>query len=237
MNNNNKNNCIICGSEIVYFEKPRPVKCIYCNKDFESDTVCSKGHYVCDRCHSMPALDFIEKHCVSSSSENPIEMADYLMRDKRVKMHGPEHHFLIPAVLLSSYYNTVNKPELKTEKLHIARKRAAKVYGGNCGFLGNCGAAVGTGIYVSILTGATPLSYNEWSLSNLMTSKSLYSIAMSGGPRCCKRNTFLAITDAVTFTKNKFDVKLSSDEKVKCSYSNLNNECLKEKCKFYKIQQ
>lgn len=161
-------------------------------------------------------------------------MADFLMQDSRVKMHGPEHHFLIPAVLLSSYYNAANKPELKIDKIQTARKRASKVYGGNCGFLGNCGAAVGTGIYVSLLTGATPLSHNEWSLSNLMTSKSLYSIAMSGGPRCCKRNTYLAVTDAVTFTENKFYVKLDCNKKTKCSYSNLNNECLKEKCKFFK---
>ena len=227
MNNNNKNNCIICGSEIVYSEKPKQVKCIYCNKSFESDTVCSKGHYVCDKCHSMPALDFIEEYCTNSSSLNPIEMADFLMRDRRVKMHGPEHHFLIPAVLLTSYYNAINKPDLKLEKLQTARKRAAKVYGGNCGFLGNCGAAVGTGIYVSLLTGATPLSHTEWSLSNLMTSKSLYTIAMNGGPRCCKRNTYLSIIDAATFTKEKFDVKLTCSKNIKCSYSNLNNECLK----------
>ena len=36
--------------------------------------------------------------------------------------------------------------------------RATDIKGGFCGFYGNCGAAVGTGIYVSIITGATPLT-------------------------------------------------------------------------------
>ncbi|VUT25840.1 MAG: hypothetical protein MOIL_01256 [Candidatus Methanolliviera sp. GoM_oil] len=58
-----------------------------------------------------------------------------------------------------------------------------KNLGGFCGYHGDCGAAVGTGIFISLITDATPLSKHEWKLSNLMTAKSLLSIANHGGPR------------------------------------------------------
>jgi hypothetical protein len=45
-----------------------------------------------------------------------------------------------------------------------------------------CGAGMGTGIFISIVTGATSLSIEEWRLSNLATAKSLLSISEHGGP-------------------------------------------------------
>ena len=65
-------------------------------------------------------------------------------------------------MLLASYYNIRNEPELKEKKIEDARKRAVNVLGGFCGFYGACGAAVGTGIFISVITEANPLSRDEW---------------------------------------------------------------------------
>jgi len=43
------------------------------------------------------------------------------------------------------------------------------------------------------MTGANPLSGLEWKMCNLMTAQSLKEIAMHGGPRGCKCDTFLAL--------------------------------------------
>jgi hypothetical protein len=155
------------------------------------------------------------------------------MRNPKVKMHGPEHHFLVPAVLLSSYYNIKSNPQEKEAKIREARERASKVPGGFCGYFGDCGAAVGTGIFVSLITDATPLSISEWRLANMMTSKSLLSIAEHGGPRCCKRNSYLAIVQATDFLKDNFDVEMKVNKKIKCQFHDLNKQCLREKCTFY----
>ena len=96
------------------------------------------------------------------------------------------------------------------EKIAKARQRAEHVLGGFCGFYGNCGAAVGTGIFMSLITDATPLSHEEWRLSNLMTARSLLTIAHAGGPRCCKRNSFLAIAEAVRFAQERFGVEMAA---------------------------
>jgi hypothetical protein len=155
------------------------------------------------------------------------------MRNPVVKMHGPEHHFLLPAVLITSYYNIKKNYREKDMKLKEARLRASTILGGFCGSHGDCGAAVGTGIFISLITNSTPLSIEGWKLSNLMTAKSLHIIANRGGPRCCKRNTYLAILEAVKFLKQNFGVVMHIRKDIRCEFNDFNEECLKEKCQFY----
>jgi len=231
--NSHKTGCIICGKELVYTETAQEVQCVYCNRTFSKNEKCIDGHYVCDRCHSASANELIQIVCTQTESEDPLEIAITLMRNPTVKMHGPEHHFLIPAVLLSSYYNTTNKPEEKKQKIQQARKRAEKVLGGFCGFYGNCGAAVGTGIFLSLITNATPLSEQEWKWSNLITAQTLFSVAKHGGPRCCKRNTYLALIEATTFLRKHFDVYIPVNKTLKCEFNDLNKECKKFECPFF----
>jgi len=227
-------NCLICGAELKYRADKHPVTCVLCGKEIEADVACARGHYVCDACHSLPAAEYIARYTVASELLNPLEMAGNLMRDPRVNMHGPEHHFLVPAVLLAAYYNATKQSGKKAEKIKIARSRAAQVPGGFCGMHGDCGAAVGVGIFTSVITGATPLSNKEWRLSNLATAKSLLSIAENGGPRCCKRNTFLALQSGIKFVQENFHVTLPADDAIICEFTDLNKECIKRRCPFYK---
>ena len=82
---------------------------------------------------------------------------------------------------------------------------------------------------------STPLSIREWKRSNLMTARSLLTITKHGGPRCCKRNTFLAIKEAIKFLKTHFDFTLKIDKKIRCDFTDLNKERLKQQCPFYAI--
>ena len=226
--------CVICGKELVY-GATEALECSYCHKIYDSNVKCLDGHFVCDRCHSASANELIESFCSASTLEDPLEMALTLMRNPVVKMHGPEHHFLVPAVLITSYYNIRKDYSEKGLKIKEARKRASNILGGFCGSHGDCGAAVGTGIFISLITNSTPLSIKEWQLSNLMTSKSLYTIANRGGPRCCKRNTYLAIIEAVKFVKENYSVVMKIRKDIRCEFNDLNEECLKEKCQFYEV--
>ncbi len=228
-----KSGCLVCGSELKYLQEYVEKECFYCKNKVQSNVSCSKDHFICDRCHSLSALDLIEEYCLTTTSINPVEIANVLMHSDAIKMHGPEHHYLVPAVLLAAYCNLQNDAT-KKEKLAIAKQRAEKVPGGFCGTHGNCGAAVGTGIFISIITKATSLSGNEWQLSNMMTATSLMAIAKHGGPRCCKRDTFLAITETVDYLKNLFEIEMPFNE-IKCDFSEYNKQCLHEKCTFYKL--
>jgi len=223
---------MICGQPLVYSQSLLS-ECSYCHSEFLTQVRCKAGHYVCDSCHSATGNDAIEAVCQSTTLQDPIEIALTLMRDTRIMMHGPEHHFIVPAVLLAAYYNTIHQPALKKAKILKARQRADNVLGGFCGYYGTCGAAVGAGIFISLITDASPLSREEWRLSNLITAKSLRSIADHGGPRCCKRNSFLAISSATEFVKTYFDVSLPAKQHVTCEFSDLNNECLGNGCPYY----
>lgn len=227
-----RSGCVVCGEELVY-GKSEKLECYYCHQVFDANVKCKEGHYVCDKCHSLPANDLIEHYCTTSRLEDPLELALILMRNPRVKMHGPEHHFLVPAVLLATYYNIKGDQKEKKLKIEEARLRSSRILGGFCGFYGDCGAAVGTGIFISLITGATPLCTQEWKLSNMMTARSLSSIANHGGPRCCKRNTYLAINEAVNFLKENFGIQMKINRNLKCEFNDLNKECLKEECPYY----
>lgn len=227
--------CMICGQELIYTEDYKEVTCVYCQKIYKSNVRCAEGHYVCDDCHAMDSVKLIENYCRETTKTNPLEMAIELMKNPAINMHGPEHHFLVPAVLISAYYNSLGNKDPKTKKLALAKTRAKDIKGGFCGFYGNCGAAVGTGIYVSIITEATPLTRDSWALANLMTGTTLIALAKIGGPRCCKRNSFAAIEAAAKFTEEHFKVKLYDYEQHSpiCSFKSRNRECLKDECPFY----
>jgi len=66
-----------------------------------------------------------------------------------------------------------------------------------------------------------------------MTAKTLSKVAEYGGPRCCKRNTFIAIIEAVNFLKNRFNENIKIDRDVLCTFSDLNNECIQDQCPFH----
>jgi hypothetical protein len=224
---------MVCGKPLRYLESPEQHECAYCHQVQTANALCVDGHFVCDRCHQLGADDAIEQYCTKTTETDPIRMAITLMQNPVVNMHGPEHHFLVPAVLLAAYCNVVGQPDKKANLLAVARDRAGMIRGGACGFMGDCGAAVGTGIFISLVTGATPLSRHEWQQANLVVAQSLTTIALHGGPRCCKRNTFLALQGAVAFAEKSLGVKIPIDPNVTCTFYDMNNECRTTDCPFY----
>jgi hypothetical protein len=227
-----KAGCNICGEELHYSQEQALMQCEYCGAMQISNVECPNGHFICDGCHQSTANELIWKYCLYSPSIDPMDMAVKLMKTPAIKMHGPEHHFLVPAVLVAAYYNKLGDARAKEKKLLVALKRAESVPGGYCGTHGTCGAAIGVGIFFSIITGSTPLSEKVWSLSNRITGESLLEIARHGGPRCCKRDSFLVIRKAVDSLRSEFNVKLPTSAVV-CTFHHLNKQCKFENCIFY----
>lgn len=230
--------CLICGKPIVYFEKAHQMECMMCHKTFESYASCEDGHYVCDECHAAKGIQVIMEGCKTSSSKNPISLMQELMENPYIYMHGPEHHVMVGAALLTAYYNCGgydrNKGREEFEKdLEEMKARGSEYPGGSCGLWGCCGAAVSTGMFMSIITKATPLTGKSWKYSNMMTSKALEAIAELGGPRCCKRDSFTAVQRAVEFVKETFGVQMELPEKIQCDFSSENQQCLKKGCPYH----
>ena len=224
-----KDECLICGAPLIYLEKDMEVECALCHKKEQSKTMCKQGHYVCDSCHTG-GMDTILGVCLAETSKNPIHILQKLMALDFRHMHGPEHHVLVGSALLTAYKNAGGEIDLEKALVEM-QSRGKKVPGGACGFWCACGAGISAGMFVSIITGATPLANEAWGLSNKMTSVALGAIGEVGGPRCCKRDSYLAITQAVKFVQENFGVEMELDE-IKCTHSALNNQCIKERCPF-----
>jgi len=224
-----KEECLICRAPLEYLGHSTSMVCALCGKQRESAAQCVNGHYVCDECHTQ-GVDSIIGLCLNSSSKNPFVIFSQLVDLPFCHMHGPEHHIMVGASLLTAYKNAGGNIDLEPSLTEMLR-RGKLVPGGICGFWGSCGAAVSSGIFVSIVTGATPLSGAEWGLSNLMTSRSLAAMAAIGGPRCCKRNAFIAIIEAAKFCSEHFEIELETNGIV-CTHYTKNNQCIGNKCPF-----
>ena len=235
--NNMKNEeCLICGAPLEYLEQDTLMECVLCHKQEPSKTRCTEGHYVCSDCHTA-GMDSIVALCMAETSKDPIAILEKMMSQSFCHMHGPEHHVLVGAALLTAYNNAAAdtmKVDLQSGLLEVM-SRGRQVPGGACGYMGACGAAVSTGIFLSVVTRNTPLSTETWQLCNLMTARALEQVALNGGPRCCKRDSYLSILTAVDFVKEHLGVEMEK-AKVKCSRSRINNQCIGKKCPFSPVK-
>lgn len=226
--------CLICGAPLVYLPKDEEMECAVCHKTFLSAARCEKGHYVCDSCHKR-GLDAMRGVCLSETSRDPVKILNRLMRMPFCHMHGPEHHVLTGAALVTAYRNAGGNVDLE-DALYKIETRGSAVPGGSCGFCGACGAAVSSGIFISVISGATPLSEEPFALSNRMTALALSRIADAGGPRCCKRDAYLTISAAVPFVKEHFNVEMELSP-IRCGFFPKNNQCIRERCPFFPEKQ
>ena len=230
--------CEICGKELVYATKPEDfneLNCEFCGNEFNTNVYCEDGHYICDECHIKGPKEIIEKICEETDIKDPFELVDLIMKHPNFKMYGPEHHVITPAVILTSLKNNnIKKPngdEISLFDIKEAIRRASKIPGGWCGFYGSCGAGMGSGVAISIFTGATPSTDEPRTLANQMTSRSLAKIA-DNLEHCCKRSVKLAICETLEFLKEKFDIELKYTYS-KCMFSGFNDKCEKEKCPIF----
>ena len=221
--------CLICNAPLEYLTQDEIMECAICHKHEPSKTRCVDGHYVCSDCHTE-GMDRIFGLCLSETSSDPVAIIRRMMDMPFCHMHGPEHHVMVGAALLTAYKNAGGSIELETALQEMYRRGKA-VPGGACGFWGACGAGISAGQFMAIVTRSTPLAEEPWGLSNQMTSKALDRIGTVGGPRCCKRDSWLAILAAIDFVRDRLGVEMDKTVPV-CSYSAKNNQCIGSRCPF-----
>jgi len=224
------NNCGVCARPLIYATESVTKTCAICGKEEKTNIYCPAGHYVCDTCHSKAAIEVLKQVLNSTKSTDPAEIIEQVMAHPSVPMHGPEHHTIVPAAIITAVRNAgYQVPEGAIEK---AIERASKVPGGWCGLYGDCGAAVGIGIAVSVLTSATPLTGKDRSLALGATSFGLARM-LDGQPRCCKRASRVAVGASVDYLNDKLGIKLTKSKGIPCTYTVRNQQCAKKECPYY----
>jgi hypothetical protein len=225
-----REHCGVCGLPLVYATDPRRVECAFCGRVAETLIRCPSGHFVCDVCHGREALAVLGEWLEASSATSPLDLLERAMAHPAVSMHGPEHHAIVPAVIVAAARNAGYpvRPGAVAEAL----RRGAKVPGGWCGFYGACGAGIGVGIATSVLTGATPLTGQPRRLANEATAFALDRM-QDGHPRCCKRASRRAVAAAGEFLAARLDISLTMVGRAACTSVARNRECVRGLCPYF----
>lgn len=174
----------------------------------------------------------IIEECLSMKSINPVDIFKTIASKDYIRIHGPEHHVLDGAALLTAYCNAGGNIDLAAA-LEELMKRGLAMPGATCGMWGVCGAVTSMGAALSIIDGTGPLSTDDtWGKHMHFTSKALSKLADVGGPRCCKRDAFLSFQEAIKNINDNYDVALEISDIV-CDFSDENQQCIGDRCPFY----
>ncbi len=224
--------CLVCGSELRYYTKERQRDCYYCGENKAANASCHNGHFVCDSCHQHKGVAVIKKICTEAVIEDMITLMKKIRSKSAIAMHGPEHHAMVPGIILSSYRargGKVGKKDILT-----AIERGSRVPGGVCGFWGTCGAAIGAGIAFSVILEATPLTPRQRQMAQGVTAKILEKIAGFQAARCCQRESVLALQEAAALSKDILPVSLLAEDTLACAQYAMNKECIRKACSLWK---
>ncbi len=224
--------CLICGAPLVYLSAVEERECAQCGKVNGADAVCREGHFVCDACHVEDPKELIRAVCTETPETDMIRLLRRVRSDPRIPMHGPEHHALVPAVILATYRNLGG--EITEQDILTGLERGLSLPGGSCGFMGICGSAVGVGIAFSIILRGNPLAPKPRQRAQRTVSEIARALSGREAARCCRRESFLALREAARLSEGLLPVRLRADEDYPCDQYRTNKECIRAGCPLFR---
>ncbi len=219
---------MVCGKPLQYASRNEIRACMYCREESPANAWCVKGHFVCDRCHSASAADIIERACIENTRRDMLPLLARLRSHSAIPVHGPEHHAMVAAIILSACRNS--GCEISVEAIRTGIQRGLRVAGGSCGFSGVCGAASGVGIAFSLILGANPVKGREKKLVQSAVLEVMRRLAEREAPRCCLRASTDALQCAADISEKYLPVTLHAGTPAPCRQQSDNRECIGRAC-------
>jgi MoaA/NifB/PqqE/SkfB family radical SAM enzyme/SAM-dependent methyltransferase len=220
--------CMVCGAELEYLTEYREMTCAFCGEKHEANGHCVNDHFVCDKCHSEDGMAVLPHLLKSSTEKDMIALLVKARNHPAIPTHGPEHHALVPGVIAAAYRNCGGA--IDDRVIDTAVSRGSKIAGGFCGFMGVCGAAIGVGTAMSAILEATPLTASKRSIVQKGTLSALKLISEIEAPRCCQRDSWLALKAAAQASEEVLGLQLKADTHILCDQMNTNKECMGQNC-------
>jgi MoaA/NifB/PqqE/SkfB family radical SAM enzyme/SAM-dependent methyltransferase len=220
--------CLVCGAPLHYQEVDSLARCHYCQAALPANAVCEQGHFVCDACHTTDGLAVIERVCQTTAETDLIALLNEVRRHPALPRHGPEHHVLVPAIILTAYRNLGG--DVTPAMIRTAISRGRSVPGGACGFLGVCGAATGVGIAFSLLLKANPVKPTERRQVQRAVQAVLGELTSLEAARCCQRECWLALRQAAKLSRELLTIPLQAVAPLVCRQAGDRPDCLQSRC-------
>lgn len=177
-------------------------------------------------------VDMILHDILQETSCSPSAIFAHIISRGYVSIHGPEHHILDGAALLTAYRNAGGRIDLEDALVRL-RTEGLRMPGAMCGLWGVCGAVTSVGAALAIIDGTGPLSTDgSWGDHMSFTSCAINELGRINGPRCCKRDGMIALKNGVDYVNAHYPVTLVW-EAPPCAWSQLNAQCIRERCPFF----
>lgn len=174
----------------------------------------------------------IIEDCLVATADDPIIIFQDIANKDYIRIHGPEHHILDGACMLTAFNNAGGKIEL-AEMLEKLMCEGLRMPAGACGLWGVCGASSSVGVALWLIDRTREAEATVlWGTRMGATSKAINRMGEIGGPRCCKRDAFISMAEAVKYINENFDVKLP-ETNVKCGFFGRNEQCIKSRCPYH----
>lgn len=171
--------------------------------------------------------------CLRSTSTCPADLLEELMAAPECPAFGPVHHYLTGAALLACAKRAGADGSLEAQ-LDELEERSSGVPGGACARWGVCGAAASCGMALAIAQENAPLKEAGWSETQLMVADLLEKIARAGAPRCCKRDSRIAVREAIPWFSRALGVELELPaSRPVCTVSSSNTVCIGSSCPYF----
>ena len=163
---------------------------------------------------------------------NPVKIFKNMAKNDYISIHGPEHHILDVACILTAYHNAGGKIDLNIA-LEKLMEEGLRMPGAMCGLWGVCGAITSIGAALAIIDETGPLSTDgSWGEHMTFTSAAVNELGIINGPRCCKRDAMIAFKNAVKYINSHYGLTLEYED-MKCDFSPLNQQCIKDRCPYF----
>ena len=171
--------------------------------------------------------------CLSNKSKDPVKIFREIANKDFVRMHGPEHHILDGASILTAYHNAGGNIDLESS-LEKVLAEGVRMPAGACGMWGVCGAVTSVGVAMWLIdrTRNDEVEPSKlWGTRMSATSNAVQAMGELGGPRCCKRDGFIALTEAIKYINENYEVQLPLTD-IKCGFFGRNEQCIKDRCPY-----
>lgn len=226
---------MICGKSLEYIEHGREMNCAKCGKKEITNVYCPDGHYVCEECHGLSALDLVKDFVLATPSIDPIEVAESLINhDEVIPMLGCEHALIAAGSLMAALKNEGTINITSTDMVEVLQRTRRQAIGAYCGLTGVCGIVPAIGACFSVILGAACPKDRETAITMRVVARITDGIANETGPCCCKNFLRTSLRIAVALSKEYLQVELPISTSQKCRDSQRHpHGCRKEKCLYF----
>lgn len=232
---------MVCGAPLSYGGQPRRLACHYCGSVHSVQTACAAGHFVCDACHTADGTAAARQICLATDETDMIRLLQQIRAHHAVSVHGPEHHAMVPGIILATYRNRLRALRrqrgeepgdggVSDAMIETAMARGGRIPGGFCGFVGSCGAGLGVGAAFGVLLGSSPVKDELRQRVHQVTIRALSAIAARPAARCCQRDSATALRVAAELSHELLEVPLLAEAELRCEQWPQNRHCLGPDC-------